>query len=224
MEYSKRLNIAECSGGISENSIYSMIVSFIRAADWSGNLLELGAGKGNLIKILAPSLVPKCVIHCIDITPRPFGIPDGVFWKEADLNLPLEYSEGYFNFVISSEVIEHLENPRAFFRECSRIIKSGGVLILTTPNNRSLRSTISLLFRGHFVAFSDSCYPAHITALLEKDLSRLCTEVGFTMPEFSYTDHGYIPGLTAYLWQKLSTPIFKGRLFSDNLMMVSYKI
>jgi len=54
-------------------------------------------------------------------------------------------------------------------------------VILSTPNNESIRSLMALLLRGHYVAFLDCCYPAHIiTAVLRKDLVRILTDAGFS--------------------------------------------
>lgn len=39
-----------------------------------------------------------------------------------------------YDVVIASEIFEHLYNPLHFIRETSRILKPGGILILSTPN------------------------------------------------------------------------------------------
>jgi len=52
----------------------------------------------------------------------------------------LPYDDASFDYVISVETIEHLENPWHFLRELSRILKPDGVLILTTPNINSISS------------------------------------------------------------------------------------
>ncbi len=92
-------------------------------------------------------------------------------------------------------MIEHLENPRAVFREFHRLLRPRGHLLLTTPNQENLRSLASLAFRGHFVDFLDSSYPAHITALVRRDFVRIAAETGFEPPTFSYTATGAVPGL-----------------------------
>jgi 2-polyprenyl-3-methyl-5-hydroxy-6-metoxy-1,4-benzoquinol methylase len=125
--------------------------------------------------------------------PRPCDQADTVRWIQADLNAPLPCRDGSFDAIVSTEVIEHLENPRAVFREFARLLRPGGELLLTTPNQESIRSLASLIVRGHHVAFLEESYPAHLTALLRRDLMRLCSEAGFDAPRFRYTDAGAVP-------------------------------
>jgi 2-polyprenyl-3-methyl-5-hydroxy-6-metoxy-1,4-benzoquinol methylase len=139
------------------------------------------------------------------------------------LNYPIPVPDNSYNFVISTEVIEHLDSPRAAFREFYRLLRPGGILIVTTPNKESMRSLAGLLMGGHFVAFLGRSYPAHITALLRKDFQRICRETGFAPPEFYYTDSGGLPKLPQVRWQSLTFGLLKGRLFSDNLAVVTRK-
>lgn len=46
----------------------------------------------------------------------------------------LAYRDGTFDVVISSEVIEHVRDPGSAVRELTRVLKPGGILVLTTPN------------------------------------------------------------------------------------------
>jgi 2-polyprenyl-3-methyl-5-hydroxy-6-metoxy-1,4-benzoquinol methylase len=48
------------------------------------------------------------------------------------LNIPL--SDNDFDIVISSEVIEHVPDPLRAMQELYRVLKPGGIMILTTPN------------------------------------------------------------------------------------------
>ena len=82
---------------------------------------------------------------------------------------------------------------------------------------------LCMIFGGHYAFFLGNSYPAHITALLKLDLTRISKEIGFANLSFSYTDHGYIPKFTRFTWQKVSFGFLKGKYFSDNILMVVKK-
>lgn len=220
--YAQRLAAALATKGASTGAVYGLVLRLCRELGLRGDLLEYGAGTGNLIGLLA-ALPYEGRIVGADILPRPEGLPADVGWVEADLNAPTPLTDRAFDVLISTEVIEHLENPRATFREWSRLLRPGGTLLATTPNQESVRSLLSLCLRGHHVAFLDGSYPAHLTALLRKDLERLCGESGFDPPRFHYTDSGDVPRLSPWRWQSVSGGLLRGRLFSDNVAFVARK-
>jgi 2-polyprenyl-3-methyl-5-hydroxy-6-metoxy-1,4-benzoquinol methylase len=213
----QRLQAAEASSGISSEVIYDRILKVIGDYDLRGCALDYGAGIGNFTrKLLASGRFEQ--IDGADILLRPENLPSTIRWHRLDLNDADAIPRTSFDVVIAAEVIEHLENPRQVAREWFRILKPGGTLILSTPNNESIRSLMALLVRGHYVAFLDSCYPAHITALLRKDLGRILTEAGFSEVRFHFTNHGGLPKLPAVSWQQVSLGLLKGCRFSDNLI------
>jgi hypothetical protein len=82
---------------------------------------------------------------------------------------------------------------------------------------------MALLLQGHFVGFSDTCYPAHITALVRKDIERLLGEAGFSKPTFVFTNVGGIPKLPWLHWQTISGGLLRGLRYSDNLLAIAHK-
>lgn len=48
--------------------------------------------------------------------------------------LKLPFKKNTFDIVMSNEVIEHVTEPKQAIAEMSRVLKPGGILILTTPN------------------------------------------------------------------------------------------
>ncbi len=48
--------------------------------------------------------------------------------------MKMPFKERTFDVVISSEVIEHVTHPNKALKEFYRVLKPGGILILTTPN------------------------------------------------------------------------------------------
>ncbi len=186
-----------------------------------GSLLDFGAGRGELLTEISQTRTFDA-LSGIDLFARPAALPDWIEWCEQDLNDDVDLGR-HFDVVVCSETIEHLENPRHVFRCLHRLVRPGGTLILTMPNQESIRSYAGLILAGHFTQFLGDCYPAHITALVRLDLVRLSHEVGFSTPAFDYTNVGAIPKLTALSWQRASFGLLRGRLFSDNLAMRARK-
>jgi 2-polyprenyl-3-methyl-5-hydroxy-6-metoxy-1,4-benzoquinol methylase len=74
----------------------------------------------------------------------------GKAWAKVNLDGPLPWPAQNFDVVISTEGIEHLENHFLFLREISRVLKPGGLLLLTTPNITALRSRVRFFGSGFF--------------------------------------------------------------------------
>jgi 2-polyprenyl-3-methyl-5-hydroxy-6-metoxy-1,4-benzoquinol methylase len=199
-----------------------MIERVIAQRRLAGRVLDYGAGIGQLTRrLLARKRFDR--VTAADILPAPVDLEGCVEWIGLDLNELMTGRDGAFDVVIAAEVIEHLENPRLMMREIFRILSPGGTAIITAPNNESWRSLLALLIRGHYVAFGDASYPAHITPLLRRDLTRVFWEAQFPTPEFHFTNEGGIPGKPVITWQQVSLGLLRGIRFSDNVLAVAKK-
>jgi len=218
----QRRNAAELSGGISTDAIYVAIEQIIGDKDLRGVVLDYGAGIGHLTRRLLElhrfeSVTGADLMGCAnDLVGR-------VRWIQHDLSHSLPAQDGEFDLIVAAEIIEHLENPRFTMREIFRLLKDGGWAIVTTPNNESLRALVALVLRGHFVEFGDTCYPAHITPLLRKDLNRIFLEAGFFAPQFAFTREGGIPGIPSLKWQSVSLGLLRGVRFCDTIIAAARK-
>lgn len=209
------------SGGTSGTDIKDAIIVQLQAHGLlHGSVLDFGAGQGELLKRLRTDFPHFRLAGC-DLMPRPSDIGKEIEWFRADLNA---FSlNKRFDLIICSEVIEYLENPRQVFRTIYDLLVEGGTLILTMPNQESIRSYAGLLVRGHFVQFLSASNPGHITALLRLDLERICAVTGFTIENFFYNNRGSLPKLPQLTWQQISGGLLKGRFFSDNIGLVATK-
>ncbi len=213
---------SEHSEGNSAPHIHQLFIDSLSSLNAKGRILDFGAGQGTLT-IALDKTNQFDQVSAADLYPRPDNINDSIEWFEKDLNAEISGLDSQFDFVVAAEVIEHLENPRLIFRQWMKLLKPGGYLLCSTPNNESYRSILSLILRGHFIAFTDAEYPAHITALVAKDLERISLEAKFQNIQFKYTNFGAVPKMTSLTWQKISMGLCKGKRFSDNIMLICQK-
>jgi SAM-dependent methyltransferase len=206
---------ARLSLGISDDAIYRAAASVLATRHPGGGLLlDVGCGIGSLWRYVADRFDRY---EGADVV-RYEGFPEGIRFHRIDLDsgrIPL--SDGYADVVMAVETIEHLENPRAFARELTRLTKPGGWIVVTTPNQLSLLSKMTLLLMNEFNAFRVGSYPAHLTALLEVDLRRIANECGWTDVAVAHTCLGRIPGVSLH-WPRSLSKLFP-RLLSDNVLI-----
>ena len=45
----------------------------------------------------------------------------------------LSFVDNTFDLIVSNDVMEHITNPKTGFRECARVLRKGGKLLMTVP-------------------------------------------------------------------------------------------
>lgn len=66
----------------------------------------------------------------------------------VDLNkLPLPFQDEEFNFIKCTEVLEHVLYPQSILKELNRIMKPGGILIISMPNEHNILQRMNFLFK-----------------------------------------------------------------------------
>lgn len=210
---------ARKSRGTSNQDILQMVVGALAKRQISGQCIaDVGCGQGDLY-----SYVRTRFSHYVGIDAvRYEDFPDGAEFCLLDLDSGrIPVAEGSADVVAAVEVIEHLENPRDFMRKLAAIAKPGGSVIVTTPNQLSFLSLLTLVLKHRFQAFQDIHYPAHLTALLEVDLRRIASECGLTNIEVEYSLAGRIPG-TGRHYPRIMSRWFPQAL-SENVLVIGQK-
>jgi SAM-dependent methyltransferase len=72
------------------------------------------------------ALFGECIYHRADFA----GSANVDFEYSADSRLPPEAVD--YDCLLSTQVLEHVEEPASYLKECSRVLRPGGHLILTT--------------------------------------------------------------------------------------------
>lgn len=109
-----------------------------------GRFLEVGTTA--LIPLVLSEIAPQLdvTVTDFDLTKPKFGA-DTFTLQDRSINLkvgrvniedePLPFENDTFDFILLSEVIEHMEvDPMYMLSEINRVLKTGGTLIVTTPN------------------------------------------------------------------------------------------
>jgi SAM-dependent methyltransferase len=105
----------------------------------SKTICDLSAGRGYIARLFEEV---GAHVFAYDLFPG-----ENRFLKTAvqkiDLQKIFPIAVASMDIVICCETIEHLPNQYLLFQETARILKPGGIFILTTPNSSSLRSRFS---------------------------------------------------------------------------------
>ena len=117
----------------SDNYVFQRsILAYHRAAEIvSGRVLEIGTGMGYGIKVVAPSAKEFITIDKSEAYAE--TLPENTSFRQM-VAPPLQFEDESFDYVISFQVIEHIENDAEFVREVSRVLRKGGKFIVSTPN------------------------------------------------------------------------------------------
>jgi ubiquinone/menaquinone biosynthesis C-methylase UbiE len=142
---------------ISELSTSAIHQAVLRAVQelappgFTGEHLDVGSGTGELLRILARHY-PLHSFAC-DYTDELMEKPDQKV-HIVDLNRnSLPFANDRFAIVTCIELIEHLENHRNVIRELYRVLRPGGLAVLSTPNILNLRSRLRYLSSGFYNLF-----------------------------------------------------------------------
>jgi 2-polyprenyl-3-methyl-5-hydroxy-6-metoxy-1,4-benzoquinol methylase len=122
---------------------HAVVARLLEAETRCRDVLDIPCGEGAFLERL-PAL--RMEGQGADIVNR-LTVP-GARFVAADMNAPLPFADAAFDAVVCIDGIEHLERPFDFVRECRRIIRVGGVLIVSTPNISALRSRWRWLLTG----------------------------------------------------------------------------
>ena len=123
----------------------SIIASFSKEKRRPLKCLEVGCFEGNLLFLLNNLFNSDRDIEFIggDLSPKGialaqrrsdfFKLSNRIKFQVMDAN-KLPFDDNTFDVLICSEVLEHLENPEIAINEFYRVLKPGGLAIITTPN------------------------------------------------------------------------------------------
>ncbi len=118
----------------SDNFVFqrSILAYHFAASKVKGKVLEIGTGSGYGVDVIAPHANHFITIDkfesAVDLSTHP-----NVTFKQCNVP-PLPFNDETFDCVISFQVIEHIKDDVRMVSEVERVLKKGGVFIVSTPN------------------------------------------------------------------------------------------
>jgi ubiquinone/menaquinone biosynthesis C-methylase UbiE len=121
------------------NSRHDRIVSMLATLDQpaSATVLDAGCGPGNLVLELAARYGHVCAM---DASPRMVSLARSHAARHANVSYhvgnieALPFADGAFDLVCSAGVIEYLPRVDEAVKEMRRVLRPGGLLVLSTTN------------------------------------------------------------------------------------------
>ncbi|MEK6970134.1 MAG: methyltransferase domain-containing protein [archaeon] len=144
-------------------------------ASIQGKVLDIGGSAGTLheelVRLIPPNGIVSLDIEIIRVRTNQV-IGDGQ---------TMPFKDQSFQSILAGEVLEHVENPSAFIRECWRVLKWNGVLSLSTPNKKSWLNRITHSYE----------MPLHLSLFEPGSIRKLLENEGFSIQKmefFPYTE------------------------------------
>lgn len=114
---------------------YKRIVSI--SSSYSGNVLDVGCGGGDLLRMIREVSSPGTRFFGLDISEKLCEIarknnPDAEIVKGDAESLP--YKDNTFDFVFMTEALEHMLDHKKAVMEVGRVLKPDGIFVVTVPN------------------------------------------------------------------------------------------
>jgi 2-polyprenyl-3-methyl-5-hydroxy-6-metoxy-1,4-benzoquinol methylase len=163
-----------------------LVLHFLRGTPKTNRILDGGAGYGILALTLADQ---GYTIDALDLGPERMAALDArkkelpQFDKRIRTFVgsltALPFADESYDTIICSEVIEHIADDAKAVAELSRVLKSGGTLILTVPYNSKNNKKIYPMF-GHV-------RPGYT----EKEMQDLLTPLGLVVKETAYYEYPF---------------------------------
>jgi 2-polyprenyl-3-methyl-5-hydroxy-6-metoxy-1,4-benzoquinol methylase len=114
-------------------------------------LLDIGCGMGTIGLLLKQRGFDYVGVDFSDVAIRK-AREKGLEAVVADVDaVGLEYPDGHFDVVWAGDVLEHVFDPIGLLRHTVRVLKPGGVLLLTVPNDFTLISRLMIFLTGRSV-------------------------------------------------------------------------
>lgn len=159
-------------------------------------VLDAGCGNGAMAGAYQKL---GCAVVGVDMSESGIAIARAAYREtrfermEIDEGILRRLDEPPFDLVVSTEVVEHLYDPRLYARGCFAALKPGGRLVMSTPYHGYLKN-LAIALLGRWDAHANPLWDGgHIKLWSRATLGQLLREAGFV--NLRFRGAGRVPGL-----------------------------
>ena len=143
-------------------------------------ILDVGCGDSVITKRLRDAF-PRAIIHAVDMDPVRLGRASAYCKKVAFCHgdaTALPFDAAAFDVVLCHHVIEHIQNDIQVLRECRRVLRPGGLLLLGAPQENAWLGRMVRRLHPRLYAEGE-----HVNFYTIADLRRRLERCGFSRIE-----------------------------------------
>lgn len=148
---------------------FKLLRQWVKGAE-PQNLLDIGVGTAYFYTHYVPELLEKGIVSGVDIQQEFLDVAAqrGVKVKHCNVEIDrLPYENAIFELVMCDSILEHTLKPKRLLEEIRRVLKPGGILLLSVP------SGVSAKFRWRTLRGSNMFFPI-IDNLFNRDFMKRC--------------------------------------------------
>ncbi len=156
------------------------IMDFLKGNVVKGKLLDVGCSSGEFMyhagKLGFDTYGVELNKRTADVA-RSYGLNvfNG-FLKDAN------FAQDSFDVIFLGDIIEHVNSPREFIQDCHRLLKRGGLIIISTPNLDCIWSRMTFqLYRWFNIPWSSVTPPYHLFQFSFNNINRLMRDEAFSL-------------------------------------------
>jgi len=194
------------------------------------NILDYGCGNG-LFYPLLQLLYPHAEIFGADISSVAIEQLQGKYVEFSGRTCVIHknktnFADGFFDMVVSIEVMEHVDDLQAYIAEIFRLLKPGGKFIWTTPcgNKYSIEHIYS--YAKRLIERTSEGYgrwkwedPGHLRRLKSDEIEHILLQSGFSGVLFRFRAH-----LFSFVCTQLRAKKFISETLANKFMMLDYDL
>jgi ubiquinone/menaquinone biosynthesis C-methylase UbiE len=224
----------DAHGSFADSKRTSIIIQSVKKYSFGKKILDIGCAQGNIATLLAENGFGAVALDLnqsfLNYAKKKREFGDISYVCASALNMPFENEK--FDAVIIGELVEHVAYPEKLLKEAKRVLKPGGLMIITTPNNHIFLGMLSGIKPELFEDIKDrnkllkrQFGPAgkdHLFVFDKKSLNALLERQGFEIILGGYVNSFLMNPFTYHLFRFIPDFLVKIPFLNSKLSLGLY--